>query len=161
MTRTMTFTATALARPGGGISIALPFDPAAAWGDRDRYYLAGTIEQYPMRATVTPAGAEPMLTLGPAWCRDPRVGPDASLRVSLRPEGPQLDTISLDFADALRAEPEARRFFESLATFYRKGFVTWVEGAKRPETQARRVSEVVQDLKAGRREHRRRSVEIS
>ena len=157
----MTFTATAQARPRGGIAIALPFDPAEAWGDRDRYYLAGTIEQYPMRATVTPAGAEPMLTLGPAWCRDPRVGPGASLRVSLHPEGPQLDTISPDFADALRAEPEARRFFESLATFYRKAFVTWVEGAKKPETRARRISEVVEDLKAGRRELLGGSVEIS
>jgi Bacteriocin-protection, YdeI or OmpD-Associated len=148
----MTFTATAQARPRGGIAIALPFDPAEAWGDRDRYYLAGTIERYSMRATVTPAGAEPMLMLGPAWCRDPRVGPGASLQVSLHPEGPQLDTISPDFADALRAEPEARRFFESLATFYRKAYVTWVEGAKKQETRVPRIAEVVDDLKAGRRE---------
>ena len=132
MTRTMTFTATAQARRRGGI--------------------AGTIEQYPMRATVTPDDGDPMLTLGPAWCRDPRVGPGASLRVSLHAEGPQLDTISPDFADALRAEPEARRFFESLATFYRNAFVTWVEGAKRPETRARRIAATVDDLKAGRRE---------
>ena len=145
----MTFTATAQARPGGGIAIALPFDPAEAWGDRDRYYLAGTIEQHPMRATVTPAGDESMLTLGPAWCRDRRVAADASVQVSLHPEGPQLDTISPDFADALRAEPQARRFFESLATFYRKGFVTWVEGAKKPETRVPRIAEVVDDLKAG------------
>jgi hypothetical protein len=99
MTRTMTFTATAQARPRGGIAITLPFDPADTWGDRDRYYLAGTIEHYPMRATVTPSDGEPMLTLGPAWCRDPRVGPGASLQVSLHPEGPQLDTISADFAE--------------------------------------------------------------
>ena len=148
----MMFTATAQARPGGGIAIALPFDPAEAWGDRDRYYLAGTIEQHAVRATVTPGGAEPMLTLGPAWCRDRRVAADASVQVILHPEGPQLDTISADFADALRAEPQARRFFESLATFYRKGFVTWVEGAKRPETRVPRIAEVVDDLKAGRRE---------
>jgi len=147
----MTFTATAKARPRGGISIALPFDPAEAWGERDRYYLAGRIEQYPMRATVTPAN-EPMLTLGPSWCRDPRVGPGSTLRVSLQPEGPQLETIAPDFADALRAEPEARRFFESLATFYRNAMVTWVEGAKRPDTRARRIAETVADLNAGRRE---------
>ena len=74
------------------------------------------------------------------------------MQVSLHPEGPQLDTISPDFADVLRAEPEARRFFESLATFYRKGFVTWVEGAKKPETRVPRIAEVVDNLKAGRRE---------
>ena len=132
MPRTMTFTATAQARPRGGIAIALPFDPADPWGERDRYYLAGTIGHYPMRATVTPDDGESMLSLGPAWCRDPRVGPGASLRVSLHPEGPQLDTISPDFAAALRAEPEARRFFESLATFYRKGFVTLGGGSEAP-----------------------------
>ena len=148
----MTFTATAQARPKGGIAIALPFDPAEAWGDRDRYYLAGTIERHPMRATVTPADDEPMLTLGPAWCRDPRVGPGASLQVNLHPEGPQLDTISADFADALRAEPKARRFFESLATFYRKAYVTWVERAKKPATRVPRIAEVVDDLRAARRE---------
>jgi hypothetical protein len=152
MTRTMTFTATAQARPRGGIAIALPFGPAEAWGERDRYYLAGTIEHYPMRATITPTHDEPMLALGPAWCRDSRVGQGTSLQVSLHPEGPQLDTISADFADALRAEPKARRFFESLATFYRKAYVTWVEGTKRPETRRPRIAEVVEDLKAGRRE---------
>ena len=89
-----------------------------------------------MRATVTPSDGEHMLTLGPSWCRDPRVGAGASVRVSLQPEGPQLDTIAADLADALQAEPRARRFFESLATFYRKAFVTWVDGAKRPETRA-------------------------
>ena len=150
--RTMTFTATAQARPRGGIAIALPFDPAEAWGERDRYYLAGTIEHYPMRTTVTLAGGEHMLTLGPSWCRDPRVGAGASVRVSLQPEGPQLDTIAADLADALQAEPRARRFFESLATFYRKAFVTWVDGAKRPETRARRIAETVGLLGAGQRE---------
>lgn len=79
MSRTMTFIATAQARARGGIAIALPFDPAEAWGERDRYYLAGTVGHYPMRATVIPDDRETVLTLGPAWCRDPRVGPGASL----------------------------------------------------------------------------------
>ena len=152
MTRTMTFTATAQARPRGGIAIALPFDPAEAWGDRDRYYLAGTIEQLP---DARDGDARWRRADADAWARHgaaiPESAAGASLQVSLHPEGPQLDTISPDFADALRAEPEARRLFESLATFYRNAFVTWVEGAKRPETRARRIAETVDDLKAGRR----------
>ena len=150
--QTMNFTATAVGRPRGGIAIALPFDPAEVWGERDRYYLAGTVGSYPMRATVTPGDGEPIMTLGPAWCRDPRVGAGASVQVSLHPEGPQLDTIDADFADALRAEPTARRFFESLATFYRKGWVTWVDGARRPEARAVRIGETVAALRAGLRE---------
>ena len=149
----MTFTAVAQARPRGGIAIHLPFDPAEAWGERERYYLAGTIGPYPMRGVVVPGDGEPALELGPAWCRDPRMGAGATLQVTLRPEGPQLDSIAPDFAEALEAEPQARRFFESLATFYRNGFVAWVEGAKRPETRAKRIAETVAALKQGRREH--------
>ena len=65
MTKTMTFTATAQPRPRGGITIALPFDPAEAWGDRDRWYLAGTIEGYPVRATVTADDGDPEIS----WVR--------------------------------------------------------------------------------------------
>jgi uncharacterized protein YdeI (YjbR/CyaY-like superfamily) len=60
--------------------------------------------------------------------------------------------MSDDVADALNAEPDARRYFESLATFYRRGFIRWIEGAKRPETRARRIADVVAALKSGRRE---------
>ena len=148
----MTFTAVARARPRGGIAILLPFDPAEAWGERDRYYLNGTVGNYPMRGVVTPGDGEPSLELGPAWCRDPRVGAGATLQVSLRPEGPQLDSIAADLAGALTAEPRARRYFDSLATHYRKNYVTWVEGARRPETRARRIAEMVAALRDGRRE---------
>jgi Bacteriocin-protection, YdeI or OmpD-Associated len=152
MTQTMTFTAVARARSRGGITVPLPFDPASVWGERDRYCLAGWIEHYPMRAVVAGGSAEPVMELGPSWCRDPRVGAGATLSVRLHPEGPQLETISLDLADAIRADPTARRFFETLATHYRKDFVRWVDSAKRPETRSRRISEVVAALTAGRHE---------
>jgi uncharacterized protein YdeI (YjbR/CyaY-like superfamily) len=47
-----------------------------------------------------------------------------------------------------RGHTQARRFFESLATFYRNGYVRWVEGAKRPATQATRITETVAALRA-------------
>ena len=152
MARTATFTATAEARPQGGIAIRLPVDPAAIWGERERYYVAGTIERYTMRGVVANREGEPYLELGPAWCRDPRVGPGATLRVNLSPEGPQIWTLASDFAEALTAEPIALRFFESLATFYRKAWVRWVEGAKRPEARAERIAETVAALAAEQRE---------
>jgi uncharacterized protein YdeI (YjbR/CyaY-like superfamily) len=52
----------------------------------------------------------------------------------------------------LETEPDARRFFESLATFYRKGYIRWIEQAKRPETRDRRIAETVAALKAGKRQ---------
>jgi hypothetical protein len=48
--------------------------------------------------------------------------------------GPQVATMVPDFA--ADADSDARRSFESLPTFYRKGYVRWIELAKRPETRA-------------------------
>ena len=92
------------------------------------------------------------LQLGPAW-NSGMLSAGDRVAVALMPEGPQLATMSPDLADALEAEPEARRFFESLATFYRKGYVRWIDSAKRPETRQRRIATAVADLSAGRDQH--------
>ena len=92
------------------------------------------------------------LFLGPSWCRDPRVAAGAHVTVVMESEGPQIASLADDFATALLAEPGARRTFESLASFYRNAYVRRVEDAKRPETRARRIKEVVSALKLGKRE---------
>ena len=130
----------------------MPFDPSAEWGHKDRHDVTGTIEGRTVRGKLTLVNGEPYLLLGPAWCRDPRVGPGTHVTVSLAPEGPQVVSLSHDLRDALEREPEARRFFESLATFYRKGYVGWVEEAKRPETRSKRIEETVAALRAGKRQ---------
>jgi uncharacterized protein YdeI (YjbR/CyaY-like superfamily) len=70
----------------------------------------------------------------------------------LAPEGPQADTLAPDIVDALESEPEARACFESLATFYRNGYVRWIESAKRPETRSARITEMLSLLKAGKKQ---------
>src|SRR5262245_8744606 len=147
----MSFRARAEPRPRGGITIGLPFDPDAAWGSKDRHYIHGTIGGYPMRGALSNDGDRWVLSLGPAWCRDPRVGPGNDLAVVLRPEGPQLGSMTPDIVAAISADPAARRHFESLATHYRNGFVDWIESAKRPETRARRIAETAAALREGRR----------
>ena len=61
-------------------------------------------------------------------------------------------SLAPDLLAALEGEPEARRFFESLATFYRKNFIRWIEQAKRPKTRANRIAETIATLQAGKRE---------
>jgi hypothetical protein len=145
------FTATAEGRPGGGIAIRVPFDPAAAWGERERYDVTGTINGRKVRGKLVSREGGHVLELGPAWCRDTSLAIDVQVIVWLAPEGPQLAAMAEDIAAALEAEPEARRFFESLATFYRKNVIRWIEGAKRPETRAKRIAETVASLKSGKR----------
>ena len=48
-----------------------------------------------------------------------------------------------DLARALDRSPEARHNFDAFSPSARKSYLYWVEGAKRPETRARRVDDVV------------------
>jgi Bacteriocin-protection, YdeI or OmpD-Associated/Domain of unknown function (DUF1905) len=147
-----TFTAVVESRPGGGIAIKLPFDPSSEWGAKQRHDVTGSVSGHKVRGRLRSIDGEHYLELGPAWCRDSSVSAGARVSVSLGPEGPQVGSLAPDVVAAFEAEPEARHFFESLATFYRKNFVRWIEEAKRPETRAKRVAETVAALKAGKRE---------
>jgi uncharacterized protein YdeI (YjbR/CyaY-like superfamily) len=62
-------------------------------------------------------------------------------------EGPQSTTLGDDVARAFAAEPGAARFFDSMPTFYRNNAARAITGAKRPETRARRIADVVQRAK--------------
>ena len=146
------FSALIEGRKGGGVAITLPFDPASEWGARDRYDVTGTIGGQRVRGKLVRRERGFRLELGPAWCRDGRVEAGASVRVALQLEGPQVGAMADDLATAFDAEPEARRFFESLPTFYRKNFMRWIDSAKQPDTRARRIAETIATLKAGRRE---------
>jgi len=48
-----------------------------------------------------------------------------------------------DLADALKADERAAKNFEGFANSYKSAYLYWVLDAKRPETRARRIREVV------------------
>jgi hypothetical protein len=137
------------ARPKGGFRVELPFDPAAAWGSRQRYHVAGAIAGHRFRGELTLDGAAAALELGPAWCRDPRLVDGLPVDVEMGLEGPAMPD---DLAAALSDAPDARAFFEALPSFYRKNFVRSIDAAKKPETRARRVAATADALRDGRRE---------
>lgn len=139
----------------GRVVIPLPFDPAEAWGPKGRHHVTGTVGERRVRGplTGTPEGQGSRLVLGPAWCRDAGLADGQRVRVVLAPEGPQQDTLAPDVAAALAARPDAREFFDSLATFYRKGYLRWVDATRRrPEVRAARIAEMVELLAAGHKQ---------
>jgi hypothetical protein len=142
------FEATAAPRANGGIAIRLPFDPDAAWGDKDRHHVAGSIHGVPVRGSVVRRDDGPWLEFGPAWCRSGSVSAGDTVGVRLQPEGPVLDDLGPELRAALDADPAARRAFESLPTFYRKAIVREVDGVKRPETRERNLAHVMDRLLA-------------
>lgn len=55
------------------------------------------------------------------------------------------------FAEALRQNPAAQRFFDSLAPSYRRNFIHWLSAAKREDTRERRLLEAISLLSQGKK----------
>ena len=146
-----TFAAT-VQKEGSFTFVVLPFSPRDVWGPRPRYHVVGTIDSCAVRGCLGAQGTAYFLRLGAAWVRDSGIEPGANVTVSLAPEGPQEDNMSPDVVQALAKNKAAKTFFDGLPTFYRKNFVRWIESAKRPETRANRITEMVALLAAGKRE---------
>jgi hypothetical protein len=152
----MTFSATVTSDTKGRVLIPVPFDPDAVWGPKREHHVAGRVNGSGVRAVIEPLGDGRGIHLGPAWLRHCRIAPGDEVTVVLEPEGPQRDNLAPDVAAALDAEPEAGAFFDSIAQFYRKGYLSWVDATKRrPEVRAARIAEMVEHLKAGHKERPR------
>jgi len=64
---------------------------------------------------------------------------------------PIIPNLPTYIAKALKANPEAWRFFRELAPTYRRNFIVWIHMAKQPRTRERRIRESVDLLAAGKR----------
>ena len=143
---------TIISKSGTRVFIALPFNPNDVWGVKGRHYITGSVNGHGVRGSLGSDGTQYFLPLGAAWRRDCGLDAGTKVDVVLSPEGPQSESLSADVASALDAEPQAKAFFESLATFYRNTYIKWIESAKRPETRTARINEMVNLLKAGKKQ---------
>jgi len=136
--------------PRGRAVIAVPFDPDQAWGAKAEHPVAGTINGRWVRGTIAPDGGGWAFTVTAMWMRDTRVAVGDDVIVELAPEGPQRGHLANDIAAALEANPDAAAFFDTLAQFYRKAYLRWIDGTtRRPDLRAARIAEVVDLLAAG------------
>jgi hypothetical protein len=134
----------------GRVVVPVPFDPDTAFGPKARHHVAGTVNGTPVRAVVEAVEDGHGFALGAAWRRDCGVGPGDEVEVTLVPEGPQRGDLPADLAAALDENPAAGEFFDSLAQFYRKGYLRWIEATRRaPQRRAERVAETVRLLAEG------------
>ena len=147
------FRAVITADSGGRAVIVVPFDPDEAWGAKANHPVGGTIDGRRIRGRLAPGDG--------GWVLPVRVGGTCGeigdeVTVELAPEGPQRGDLADDIAAALAANPAAGAFFDTLAQFYRKGYLRWIDATKRrPDVRAARIAEVVDLLAAGIKERPR------
>ena len=143
---------TTVSASGSRTFIPIPFSPNEVWGKKQRHHIHGTVNGYPVRGSLGSDGGGYFIVLGAAWRRHCGIKAGTPVEVVISPEGPQADALPFDIAQALDSEPKAREFFESLATFYRNNYIRWIESAKRPETRAKRINEMIALLKEGKKQ---------
>jgi hypothetical protein len=144
------FTGVIATNPRGRVYLPVPFDPDAVWGPKARHHINGTINGHRVRGPLQSFDAVLGVGLGLTWCRDHGVSPGDDVEAVLAPEGPQPQDLPDDIAAALAANPEAGAFFHALATFYRKGYLRWINAtARRPAVRAERIAEMINLLEAG------------
>ena len=144
-----------VASPGRGkLVVPVPFDPNQVWGAKQRHHVAGTVNGIRVRAVIEPAGDRFGFTLGPTSPASYGIAAGDEVTVEIAPEGPQREDLAEDVAAALAANPDAGAFFDSLAQFYRRGYLRWIDATKRrPEQRAERIAEMVKLLTSGTKEH--------
>ena len=144
------FKATVAGAGRDSLLVPVPFDPDAVWGGKRRHHVAGTVNGVRVRAVIEPVGDSFGFTLGPT--SPSRAGLTAGdvVSVDIAPEGPQRADLADDIAEALAASPDAAAFFDSLAQFYRRGYLRWIDATKRrPDERPVRIAEMVRLLESG------------
>lgn len=148
--RVQRFGAHAAAGPRGSAIIAVPFDPDQLWGAKAEHRVGGMINGRQVRGTIVPSSRRWTFTVTPMWMRDAGVAAGDDVLVELAPEGPQRGDLADDISAALEANPAAGAFFDTLAQFYRKAYLRWIDATtRRPDLRAARIAEVVDLLAAG------------
>jgi hypothetical protein len=150
------FHAVIAAGPGDSAVITMPFDPDEVWGTKANHPVGGTIDGRRIRARLCPSGSGWVLTLAPSRLLGMCLAIGDDVTVELAPEGPQRGDLADDIAAALEASPAAGAFFDTLAQFYRKAYLRWIDAtSRRPDVRAARIAEVVDLLTAGIKERPR------
>jgi uncharacterized protein YdeI (YjbR/CyaY-like superfamily) len=94
--------------------------------------------------------------MNPARMQHAGIVAGSQVPVELSPEGPQRGDLAEDIAAALEANPAAGAFFDTLAQFYRKGYLRYIDATKRrPDLRAARIAEVTGLLANGIKERPR------
>ena len=131
--------------------IRVPPDVVAGLGPGKRPAVRVTIGGHTYRSTVAVMGGEFMIPLSAEnrTLAGVAAGDEVDVSLELDTE-PREVTVPPDLRQALDADTAAGRFFDGLSYSQKRGFVLPIEGAKSPDTRARRIARAVTALREGR-----------
>ncbi|MEA2174843.1 MAG: hypothetical protein QOD00_2435 [Blastocatellia bacterium] len=134
----------------GGVYFTLPRQESEKFGTRGRVPVKGTLNGYPFRSSIFPTGDGGHFMGVNKEVRDgAKVNAGERVRLVMETDAaPRTVTLPPDLDQALGKSTHTRASFDKLSYTHRKEYVQWVEAAKRPETRARRIAQVLARLSA-------------
>ena len=137
---------TTLLHEGNLTGIEVPFDPKTVFG-KTRVPVKVTLNGYTYRSTIASMGGRFLIPLRKSNREAAGLTGDETLYVRL-----DLDTDErtikppADFTKALKATPPAWDRWKELSFSHQREHVEAIEGAKKPETRARRIETSVAEI---------------
>lgn len=118
-------------------------------GQRPRVYV--TINDHTYRSSIAPYTGEYFIPVSAAVREAAGIAAGDEIEVAVRLDtDPREVEVPEDLADALAADSEAAKFFESLSYSNKRRIVLPIEDAKTAETRQRRIDKSVEKLREGR-----------
>ena len=147
MSTTRSFTATVVKDATAAI-IPVPFDPKEVFG-QVRAPVVATVDGYTFRTRVVAMGGPVCVALRKAQVEESglKVGQNVSVTLALD-TAPRTVTAPADLMKALKRAPAALAAWQALAFTHQREHVEAIEGAKKPETRARRIEKALEFLAA-------------
>ncbi len=127
---------------GGGntAGFVIPDDVVEALGGGRRPKVSVTIDGYSWRSSIANMGGQFMLGVSQAHRAASGLTPGRTYDVDLELDtAPRTVELPEDLARAIDAQPGARECWDRLSYTLRREQVDGVEGARQPETRARRI----------------------
>jgi hypothetical protein len=143
---------TTLVARGPAAAIVLDDEQVAAIGEGPkRFPVVATVNGYSWRTSVARMGGEFLIGLNRTVREAAGVQAGDTVEVAVELDtAPREVEVPEALAAALAADPAAAAAFERLAFTHRKEYATWIAGAKREETRARRVDQALEMLRQGK-----------
>jgi Bacteriocin-protection, YdeI or OmpD-Associated/Domain of unknown function (DUF1905) len=134
-----------------GSSIALDLPEAVGKKLRGMATIEGTINGHPFRAPLdTNASGSSSLRVNKAMLAGSGAGAGDTVNLAVLGPEPKLK-MPADLRAAFAGSQAAQSLWRDLTDLAQRDWVRWIEGAKTPETRARRVRRTVEQLDEGKR----------
>jgi Domain of unknown function (DUF1905)/Bacteriocin-protection, YdeI or OmpD-Associated len=128
--------------------LRIPFSVEEVFGSKGRVSVKGTINGFAYRSSIFSSGdGKHEMLINKAMQKGANVGPGDTVRVEMEPDTePREVAIPSDLQQALSRNPQAKVGFEKMSPSRKKLLVESIEGAKKAETRAKRISIALETL---------------